>query len=255
MAHDLFGITENCPYFGKAVIFSFESFDSNPEAVREGSEVDRENLIKLFQDMGLLVSVELNRTAEQVRTAVMRIAGEDQLDLFICVFMSHGHSNKYFYTYDGESMDMDILLEQFERSIKFKNCVKIYLANFCRATDAEDDSSENQQITHNIRFTNTLKVFSTLPGDVSWRNKKTGSYFISNFVKAARNCEPHFELTEILNQANSLLRDKVKSTMESLLAKGKLDIFMKQALQVENYLTSRCYLVAQVRFFNFLSAE
>ncbi len=253
MANYQFGITEKCPFFGRAVLFSFESFESNPKAIREGSVKDRETLTKLFQDLGLLVTVELNRTADQVQSAVQRICAEDHLDLFICIFLSHGHSNKYFFTYNNQSIDMDSILVQFERSNKLKSSVKIYLANFCREGEAEINSRNltTETGSHSIfPLTNTLKVFSTLPGNVSWRNKISGSYFISQFVKAVRSCAPYFEVAEILIQANVLIKNKLEDKMKSQHAQENSTIlFMEQALHVEMcHFDSRCYLMPQVRW-------
>ncbi len=255
MANHVFGISESSPFFGKAVILSFEIFETDHPDLksRVGSNVDRESLESLFAEMGLAVEIKLNLTENELNKFTDMLASESQPDLFICAILSHGHDNSFFLTSDLYAVNINSIIEKLERSVEFKDTVKIYLANFCRTGESQTENLSDT-ISAQITPTNTLKIFSTLPGNKSWRSPNKGSFFIEQFVIAARALKPHYEIVTIANTTNKQIQDRMAGLTISALKKGSIDYVTKdQAIHVNysNFNSPRCLLMPQVSLTKF----
>lgn len=291
------GITEDKPFSGEVLILSFEQFQASsfesscsellalrppPTNNRVGGEKDRHNLFQLFNDFGFRVSVEVNKTKKEVEQIISRIGNENHISLVICVVLSHGCSDSKFFTSDGESMCIKIdIMNRLEASNNMKNCVKIYIGNFCRdgsdeavsfpgfqmigtdnismsnGSDVRSDSvitdlTNNFANTNKTNLSKTILVFSSLPGNESFRSEKKGSLFIQNLIKIIRQNYSSCDFVSILELTNEKLqRHKALNKSDSNGSNGKNEgtaVLRKQAMHYEVFdVTRKIYLFPTVR--------
>ncbi len=272
----LVGITEDKPFTGKVVIFSFEYFDkievpsleveeSNfvlPSQSEEkmsqniyrrvGAEKDLKDLNLMFSQLCFQVTIESNKSDVEMREIICRISKETHLSLFICVVLSHGHSDTKFKT--SNNMDMCIkidIMNELEKSHNLKDTVKIYIGNFCRSDGSEafvnSDSSQHLDAqpnsiiknNNNVNLTKSILVFSTLPGTLSYRSPTVGSQFIQVFVRLIKEKHRTHDLFSLLELTNMELQTNPFSFVDD---ENNL-IICQQALHYESFNLTRKILL------------
>nr|AEK20834.1 caspase-5 isoform b [Bombyx mori] len=157
---------------GVLVVFSYISFLLNIEPNRDGVNVDCDKLKYLFSEIGFEVLTYQNLTLEQTRATLEQMSSV--LAGYECVFLvvsSHGHERRY-------SSDTDIRCSDG----KF---ISLY---------AIVDYFNNRKLHHAEKplYSNILIANSTLPGFISHRDVKAGSWYIQVlcevFAERAHDC-------------------------------------------------------------------
>lgn len=196
---------------------------TNEERNRRGSELEGQQLEKLFNQLGFIVRPCLNRTADQIEDDFAKAAQDEDnpsYDAFIGVILSHGRFKDTIAGIDESTIALDVILDKFNN----KNCPslrgkpKMFFIQACRGDLADNGvlaCSEN--VTDAISFmaphddasrlptwTDTVVCYSTVDGFASIRNIITGSWFGDALIKvfSERACDS--ELNHLLILVSTL---------------------------------------------------
>ena len=202
---------------GIALIFNFENFSDDPEneVKRIGSEIDRESLIKTFEYLNFRVESFKDLTKKSLRAVIDTFSSREFTDddCFVCVIMSHGIEDS-IVTSDNEDFKLDDLFDPFSKNETLNGKPKLFFIQACRGYGYLTVNSSGQVIRNKSRQLSLfsfshffqrvepdcLYFYSSLYGEVSIRNAKTGSVFIQslceNLKKFGRNDPLHYILME-----------------------------------------------------------
>ncbi|XP_033890039.2 caspase-3-like [Acipenser ruthenus] len=200
----------NYPSIGQCIIINNKNFDKKTEMnIRNGTDVDAENLSKYFKMQGYKVKVFKDLTCRQIEQSLQSIAQEDHSKeaSFVCVLLSHGDEGVLYGTDDFIEIKK---LTSFFKGVRCKTLVgkpKLFFIQACRGTELdggiEADSigsdSSPQRIPVEADF---LYAYSTAPGYYSWRNSVTGSWFIQSLCDMLSKYGRELELMQILTRVN-----------------------------------------------------
>jgi hypothetical protein len=154
--------------------------------------------------VGIKSTVFLDLSKSEVLVEVNKIGIEIHLDLFICVVLSHGTQGSQFNCFDHQELCIKSdIMNRFESCPNLQKSTKIYFANFCRVYDGEESHSP---LLEPIKHTNTMLIFSTLPGTKSYRSNVNGSIFIQELVKIIRDNYFKYDLIHIIHETNKALQ-------------------------------------------------
>lgn len=184
---------------GIALIINNKTFESEDDT-RDGTEIDEQNLIKVFQYLGYRVHVFNDCTADQINKIMdhMKIQDYTNHDSFICCILSHGHKDVV-----SGSDNQYISIDDISKRLSPTNCPslakkpKIFFIQACRgdsqeqtvsvnatpdqresltATDDPSGSGVNRNVSDNSDF---YFAYATPSGYVAWRDPRNGSYYIT----------------------------------------------------------------------------
>lgn len=186
---------------------------------RSGSDLDAEQLEKLFTKLHYNVKVCRNQTAKQLKDTVFKFATMDDhkiADSTVVCLLSHGLEG-HIYGRDGVLVSIPDLLAMFN-GYTAKDLIgkpKLFFIQACRGSDFDHgadvtDSGPNAEVEeyHVRRATaellsaafpsdkaetfvepetipaeaDMLVAYSTVPGYVSWSNLQKGSWFVQALV-------------------------------------------------------------------------
>lgn len=190
---------------GYCVIINNVNFN-DPTKNRPGAEKDEDRLRNLFSDLQFNVMVEKNLTKQQMEELAAWYGGEDhtQFNAFVMIVMSHGEENDCILGIDDSSTKVKDLMMKFQetRCLSLKNKPKVFIIQTCRGSSSrspadnsqavqstsilvdnelcETDLSTDSTLPRSVVPTEAdfLLAFATVPGYVSYRNTKDGTYFI-----------------------------------------------------------------------------
>ncbi len=79
---------------GVAVIINNEKFEGGDK--REGTEIDKRNLVQLFLFLGYIVEVHQDCKAKEIQDIMKEIGARNHsnYDSFVCCIMSHGSNEE-----------------------------------------------------------------------------------------------------------------------------------------------------------------
>lgn len=207
------------PKRGICLIVNNDKFDrcvNMPDRV--GSQADISNVYKAFHFIDFHCLLVQNVTVRQLRRLMHDIANKNhsEFDCFACVLLSHGEEGQIFAT-DG-LVRIDDLLAPFKGDVcgSLAGKPKLFFIQACRGnrldsgttvttvdTDDQTDSSDTrvektQRIPAEADF---LLACSVVSGYYSWRNSRSGSWFIqaitSVFLEHGRTMDLMRMLTRV----------------------------------------------------------
>lgn len=118
---------------------NFASFDKRQFAYREGSEMDYDNLLHLFTEMGYKKCSKVCESGHITKQKLFKDLGtfrsmKNDLDSVIFIIMSHGVRDKTFITSDNEEVDLMEIYSMFNNfhCAALKDKPKIFIFHFCR---------------------------------------------------------------------------------------------------------------------------
>ncbi|KAJ8001230.1 hypothetical protein DPEC_G00192180 [Dallia pectoralis] len=236
----------NYPSVGQCIIINNKNFDRRTGMnVRNGTDVDAGNVMKVFGNLGYKVKVYNDQTVEQIKR-VLTTASKDNHSSsasFVCVLLSHGDEGLFFGT------DAPIELKSLTSLFRGDRCTtlvgkpKLFFIQACRGTELdggiESDSSSDGSMTRIPVEADFLYAFSTAPGYYSWRNTQTGSWFIQSLCEMIGKYGKELEVQHILTRVNR----KVATEFESMSTSADFHA-KKQIPCIVSMLTKEMYFTA-----------
>ncbi|XP_037018344.2 caspase-14 [Artibeus jamaicensis] len=164
---------------------------------REGSEEDLGALEFMFQQLGFESTIKRDPTSQQFQEEMEKFqqaidARKDFVSCAFVVLMAHGQEGHL------EGIDEQMVeLENLFKVLNNKNCQalrakpKVYIVQACRGerrdsgetVDGDNIGMITKESLQTIpTYTDTLHVYSTVEGYISYRHDEEGSYFIQTLV-------------------------------------------------------------------------
>ncbi|XP_057317117.1 caspase-7-like isoform X2 [Hydractinia symbiolongicarpus] len=238
---------------GKCLIFS-NSFENGVKLYtgavlkeRKGTEHDVSNLKKTFEWLGFEVTVYPDHTASEMSEVLEHVAAKEDhenYDCFVCCILSHGFDGGV-YGNDGRKVKLADIKTIFEGN----NCPKLFQKPklfFIQACQGENDGKgvsiesdspmapqQNAQVSQEIvrvrlhkeipSNADFLIFMATSSGTISWRNPKTGSWFIQCLCDVFQKRAMTWSLSQMLLEVNNKIAEKEDKTPEGEVAKQMSD--------------------------------
>ncbi|XP_010863694.2 caspase-3a [Esox lucius] len=231
------------PSIGQCIIINNKNFDRRTGMnVRNGTDVDAGNVMKVFGKLGYKVKVYNDQTVEQIKRVLTTASKDDHScsASFVCVLLSHGDEGLFFGT--DASVELKSLTSLFrgDRCTTLVGKPKLFFIQACRGTELdggiETDSNSVGSLTRIPVEADFLYAFSTAPGYYSWRNTQTGSWFIQSLCEMISKYSKELEVQHILIRVNH----KVATEFESVSVSPTFDA-KKQIPCVVSMLTKEMY--------------
>lgn len=164
---------------GIAVIINIENFEPDPEKCnqkeeklerREGSNVDADNLEKLFLALNFKVEKLTDKKENEIWDELKKISKNVTLkasDCFVMCIMSHG-KNGYFYSHDAGKIEISKIKKMFDNA----NCKalcgkpKLFFIQACRG-----------------KFIDFGRTVSDAPSEHGWGDEKHSFSMIVSFFQ------------------------------------------------------------------------
>ncbi|XP_033119167.1 caspase-8-like isoform X2 [Anneissia japonica] len=179
---------------------------------RRGSEIDEDSLKFLFKYLGFQVIVRRNATSEDMKRQVEDVSRMDHTnyDCFVCCMLSHGDLGTIF-----SSDEISCKILDFTSPFRPRYCPslagkpKLFFLQACQGSrKAEDfehfqvDSAESgtDNIPDDADF---LLGYATAPGNVSFRSRSRGSWYISKLTNALQHYHNTHHILDILTHVNN----------------------------------------------------
>ncbi|XP_067055300.1 caspase-3-like isoform X1 [Acropora muricata] len=199
---------------GIAVIISNKNFlESSGQhfSSREGTEVDREALKRLFKILQFKVEIYNNQTKAGIRRIAVEMAAFDhsKYDAFIFAVLSHGREGVVYGTDD--IIPIRDITSSFTQCRSLAGKPKIFFFQACQGDafmdgldipDAPLQHADNLSVPVEADF---IYAYSTVPGYYAWRNSTEGSWFIKSVVKVFGENAYNMEILQMLTRVNNLI--------------------------------------------------
>lgn len=176
---------------------------------RNGTDVDRDGLVKLFKFLKFDVKVYNDRTVAEIRNTVKEMAtfNHSNYDAFIFSILTHGEEGLIYGT-DGTVSSKD-LTAVFKHSTSLVGKPKLFFFQACQGheymdgMDVTDAPQENRvSVPAEADF---LYAYSTVPGYYSWRNSVNGSWFIQSLTKVFEDNAERMDILRMLTRVNAMV--------------------------------------------------
>ncbi|KAJ8407431.1 hypothetical protein AAFF_G00272880 [Aldrovandia affinis] len=231
------------PSIGQCIIINNKNFDRTTGMnVRNGTDADCENMMKVFGKLGYKVEVYNDQTVGQIKQLLYTVSQDDhsRSASFVCVLLSHGDEGIFFGT-DG-SVQLKVLTGYFkgDHCTSLVGKPKLFFIQACRGTDLDggietdslgDESPEKIPVEADF-----LYAYSTTPGYYSWRSTTMGSWFIQSLCEMMIRYGRELEVMQILTRVNHKVALDFESTSNLPGFHGK-----KQMPSIVSQLTKEMY--------------
>ncbi|XP_071949585.1 caspase-8-like [Antedon mediterranea] len=166
---------------------------------RTSSEIDEDELRRVFKYLGFIVEVKRDQTAQEMKDVMdeMRRRDHSQYDCFVCCLLSHGRLGEVAGS-DGKTCN----ILQLAGNLRADKCEslnakpKVFFIQACRDKKMEDDSLHKY-----FDYADFLFGYSTTPLKKSLKIK-TGSHFIQCLTKVLKERHHTDHILDILTQVN-----------------------------------------------------
>lgn len=198
---------------GLAIILNHEYFDVSHLKQRSGTQVDCDNLIKCFKDLGFQVTDYHNpphRTIVRILEEVAEMDHSDH-DCLVVVVLSHGELG-LLYAHDTP-YKADAIWSYFtaDKCPTLAGKPKLFFIQACQGdkldggismkdrTETDGHASATFRLPVHADF---LIAYSTIPGYFSWRNTTRGSWFIQALCMELRENGTQYDILTLLTMVN-----------------------------------------------------
>ncbi|XP_058128138.1 caspase Dronc-like isoform X2 [Anopheles coustani] len=189
---------------GVAFIVNVITFVKDVHGKRNGADIDGQNLISLFQQLGFVVFYYENITMGDLKELFAKLKESDYLscDCFAFYILSHGDHKKgsdFIYLHDNSILRVEDILTEFNtvNCTKLIRKPKLFFISICRgeqsdlgsfrlSTNTERDGmiDPRKQLPSNIAtFCDMLVCYATVPGFAAHRDPSTGSWFVESMCR------------------------------------------------------------------------
>ncbi|XP_016124516.1 caspase-6-like isoform X1 [Sinocyclocheilus grahami] len=227
---------------GMALIFNHENFYWQLMLnSRSGTNADRQNLVRRFQELGFEVKACDDYKREEVLSTIREAAAANHVDAdcFVCVFLSHGE-NGHIFANDGQ-----IQIQEITDLFKGNKCrslvgkPKIFILQACRGDKHDDavtpmdvvDSQTNIEVFVDAGALCTLPAgadflmcYSVAEGYYSHREMVNGSWYIQDLCEILRRYGSTLEFTDILTLVNRKVSNRSVDNCKDRSALGKKQV-------------------------------
>lgn len=198
---------------GICLIFNNVHFMTEKLKDRIGSDVDKDELVKVFTNFHFEIIEYRDLTKTEMRAKLGEVSSMDhrEYDCFVCCILSHG-TEGIVYGVDGEPLPYTNITSPFQPS-KCKSLTgkpKLYFIQACQGLayqsgeeDIEFDGLSMSVPTSIPNEADFLMAYATVSGYVSFRSKRNGSWFIQNLCKVFRDCSKKYDLSDMLLMVNN----------------------------------------------------
>ena len=203
---------------------------------RSGSDIDAQNLQTLFVALQYRVQVVNNLSSQRLKDTLFKFARKEEHQMYdsvvVCI-LSHGLEGKIYGT-DGILVPVSELISMFN-GYQARHLVgkpKLFFIQACRGGDYDHgvsdlnvtDGAETEETTGQVldkiywdhydepdsfvdqsslpSEADFLIAYSTVPGYVSWRHSRKGSWFIQALVDVFKTQARHEDLVSMLIKVN-----------------------------------------------------
>ena len=172
-----------------------------------------------------LETVKIKQCMEKFRKQFEKVS----VDMCIICIMSHGSNGKIVDIY-GEDMDVEKdVIENFNECHALSGKPKLFLLQYCRGEDIDfgvtrvslslDDIDESSCLffdqnlmeileEEEVILEDILIANSTVPGFVSNRNTRHGSWFFQCLTQVIKEKAEHLDIREIFDEVSNRMNDK-----------------------------------------------
>lgn len=177
---------------------------------RNGTDVDRDALAKLFRALKFDVRIYNNQTRAEIRriTKDMATTNHSSYDAFIFSILTHGEEGVIYGT-DGTMAIKDL-------TAIFKDCAtlvgkpKMFFFQACQGHEYMDgmDVTDAPQQGSKVSVpaeADFVYAYSTVPGYYSWRNSVNGSWFIQSLTKVFEENAGSMDILRMLTRVNAMV--------------------------------------------------
>ncbi|XP_016395624.1 caspase-6-like isoform X1 [Sinocyclocheilus rhinocerous] len=227
---------------GMALIFNHENFYWQLMLnSRSGTNADRQNLVRRFQELGFEVKACDDYKREEVLSTIREAAAANHVDAdcFVCVFLSHGE-NGHIFANDGQ-----IQIQEITDLFKGNKCrslvgkPKIFILQACRGDKHDDavtpmdvvDSQTDIEVVVDAGALCTLPAgadflmcYSVAEGYYSHRETVNGSWYIQDLCEILRHYGSTLEFTDILTLVNRKVSNRSVDNCKDRSALGKKQV-------------------------------
>ena len=202
---------------GIAVIinnYEFHSADrsSEPLANRPGSCADEEHLRSTMEYLGYEVCILSNLSALDLTQRLKQVAlqSHENYDSFVCCILSHGDLGGVFGA-DGKLVKINKIASLFKptKCPTLAGKPKLFFIQACRGEtedpgyvlekDGKGDEPFRNSLPNDADF---LFGYATPPGNVSWRSRRHGTWYISSLCEVLHNHALQRDLLTMLTIVN-----------------------------------------------------
>ncbi|KXJ20965.1 caspase-3 [Exaiptasia diaphana] len=197
---------------GVAVIINNKSFlpaSGMHRYPRNGTDVDRDALDKVFQKLGFNTLVYNDQSVYEIQKIFKSLAARDysKENALIVSILTHGEEG-ILYATDGTIQIRDMM-----RWFKGTNLVgkpKIFIFQACQGheymdgVDATDAPPADKRVQIPVEA-DFLYAYSTVPGYYSWRNSVNGSWFIQSIAEVFDKYAKTTDLLTMMTRVNALV--------------------------------------------------
>ncbi|XP_058170490.1 caspase b-like [Anopheles ziemanni] len=190
--------------------YKFKNKDHN----RSGSMKDMEQIEKVLSDFRTdALKIHSNLSLLSVRQAMDGVSTKDfsKNSCLIVFIMSHGYTHDTIMAYDGDmySFHNDVV-EKCTMNATLKGKPKIFVIQACRG-GAEIQTDSTRKIISDKKDIVTFQ--STYEGTVSYRNEKTGTFFMQHFLSLLKSCDRTLDIHEInMRLNNDFTKNRITQT-------------------------------------------
>lgn len=232
---------------GFLVLFSYIDFQSNIADSRKGASLDDDNLKYLFSEMGIKTLKYLNLTKQEtLDTLKLMETTLEGCECVFIVVSSHGYARLSGAEYDIRCSDgrlvtdLEILAYFSNTSLpKLRDKPKVIIFQTCRGSKTEyvytaptegvplergagegptqtDGTPELPAVTRaqqvrlvpHPQYTDLLIAYSTLPGNVSYRDPSAGSWYIQTLCEVFAARAHDTDVSTLLSLVDQQVRER-----------------------------------------------
>jgi hypothetical protein len=231
-------------HIGVALIinnFKFHSYTQDNQLVqpnpRWGSDEDVKNISISLNNLGFKVEPPLiDLTAVEMQEIVQHYAAKvdffTSFSCFVCVIMSHGHTQSQIFGVDHNSVHLiDQLIAPIKECPSLRGKPKLFFVNACRGDSknvfVEDESDSLFRSVHDLddemdslvhKDADVLIHYATVESMQAIRNTATGSYFIQAMCYVLDNYarKENVEISLLLCKVNDIVATEFEVQMPEI---------------------------------------
>lgn len=214
---------------------------------RIGSDVDRNQLVNLFDKLSFHVIVQRDLRVSGVREILRQVSHLDHTDsdCFVCIVLSHGEYGE-LYAHD-QKYPIEMLFNPFlgDACPTLVGKPKLFFIQACQGNrldpgiivTARDSIDQTISCFKIPTYADFMIAYSTLPGFYSFRNTEKGSWFIRSLVEVLHEYHLEFDLLTMMTMVCHQVAYNFTSNASTQELCGK-----KQVPCITSMLTRRVFL-------------
>lgn len=189
---------------------------------RRGTDSDADAIQELFTSLDFKVENHKNLKSGEMEKILDELGKLDhsKYDCFFSFVLSHGESG-YVLGSDENKLALRSVLSPFRKKYcpSLENKPKVFCIQACQGTDVVNDdlSTDDAKSTKIIEEADFLLALSTLPGYVSVRSSRLGTWYIQTLVKVVKKYYKELDFIRMLTIITKEVNEKNGRTSSGVL--------------------------------------